>query len=101
MASMDRWLPSFMDELEKIAVSKDLSAFRQSRKGRRPLRVSTLMKKETAFLPHKSPLKWQTQIKDERDAEEKARESREHAPGVASRGEAEMEGGKGLQDGGY
>ena len=99
MAPMDRLLPAFVDELEKIAVSVRLSSFRKTRKGRRPLRISTLMKKETAFLPHRSPLKT-TEIKDAKDPEERARESREHPPGVANRGEAEVESGKGIQESG-
>jgi hypothetical protein len=45
---MDRFLPGFFSELEKIAVSKRVSEFTQTRKGRRPIRVSTLLSKECA-----------------------------------------------------
>ena len=47
--AMDHLLPAFVDEMEKIAVSVRDSSFRQTRKGRRPIRVDTLLKKETAF----------------------------------------------------
>lgn len=46
---MDQLLPTFYDELAKIAVSVKGSSFRQTRKGRRPIRAATLLKKETAF----------------------------------------------------
>ena len=46
---MDHLLPAFYDELTKIAVGVRGSSFRQTRKGRRPIRASTLLKKETAF----------------------------------------------------
>lgn len=47
--AMDQRLPAFLDEMEKIAVSVRDSSFRQTRRGRRPIRVETLLKKETAF----------------------------------------------------
>lgn len=37
---------AFLDELEKIAVSRHRLSVAQSRKGRRPMTVSTLLKKE-------------------------------------------------------
>lgn len=37
---------SFFDEMEKIAVSFGLAAFRQARKGRRSIRVHNLLKKQ-------------------------------------------------------
>ncbi len=46
---MDQQLPSFFEELEKLGVSKRESSFMQARKNRRPIRVHTLLKKETAF----------------------------------------------------
>lgn len=98
---MDRLLPAFMDELEKIAVSLRLSSFRQARKGRRPIRVSTLLKKETAFLPHRSPLRKNKEIKHGPDPDARASEAREGGPaGVTKRQEAEVESGTGLQESG-
>lgn len=98
---MDRLLPAFMDELEKIAVSLRLSSFRQARKGRRPIRVSTLLKKETAFLPHRSPLKKNKEIKNTPDSDERARADREGSPaGITNRREAEVESGMGMQESG-
>lgn len=48
----------FLDELEKIAISRHRLRVSQSRKGRRPMRVDTLLRKEkdgtlykTAYLP--------------------------------------------------
>lgn len=43
---MDRFLPSFADEMQKIAVTAALSKFTQKRKGRRPVRVQTVLDKE-------------------------------------------------------
>lgn len=55
---MDHLLPGFYDEMAKIAVSVKGSPFRQTRKGRRPIRVDTLLKKETAFkLPDTAAVK--------------------------------------------
>lgn len=96
---MDRLLPGFFDEIEKIAVSQGLSSFKQSRKGRRPIRVHNMLKKETAFLPHRSPLKrTEAAIDDSRDPQDRTR--RELPQGVNSRGEAEVEGGRGMQESG-
>lgn len=96
---MDRIFTAFFDEMEKIAVSAHLSSFKQSRKGRRPIRVHTLLKKETAFLPHRSPLqRREVAIDDSRDPQDRAR--KEHPAGVNSRGEAEVESGRGLQESG-
>lgn len=47
--SMDRLIPYFFDELEKIAVCVSHSSFMQSRKGRRPIRAHNVLTKETAF----------------------------------------------------
>lgn len=47
--SMDHLLPSFVDEMQKIAVSKTNSPFVQTRIGRRPLRVHNIAKKESAL----------------------------------------------------
>ena len=93
---MDRLVPGFMDELEKIAVSMRLSSFRQARKGRRPIRVATMLKKETAFLPHRSPLRKNKEIPHGREHE--ARQST--TAGVSNRQEAEVESGMGLQESG-
>ena len=46
--SMDQQLPGW---LEKRAVAKNMSHFTQTRTGRRSIRVGTLLKKETAYLP--------------------------------------------------
>ena len=43
---MDQWLPAFSTELEKIAVTTGLSSFRQTRRGRRPMRVHNALRKE-------------------------------------------------------
>ena len=45
---------SFLDELEKIAVSKHRMTVAQARKGRRPMRVDTLLKKEKEGTLYKS-----------------------------------------------
>lgn len=45
---MESWLVSFADEMDKIAVSTQHSPFLQLRRGRRPLRVSTLLRKDEA-----------------------------------------------------
>lgn len=37
---------AFLDELEKIAVSRQRLSVAQARKGRRPMRVDTLLRKE-------------------------------------------------------
>ena len=98
---MDRLLPGFMDELEKIAISRDLSSFRKGRGGRRPIRVHNMMKKETAFLPSRSPLKKNKEIAHGHDPDERAREGRDGTPpGITNRREAEVESGMGLQEGG-
>lgn len=47
--SMDQSLPALYDELEKIAISVRDSSFRQTRRGRRPIRVHNMLRKETAF----------------------------------------------------
>ena len=47
--SMDRLIPYFFDELEKIAVCVSHSSFTQARKGRRPIRAHNVLTKETAF----------------------------------------------------
>lgn len=49
--AMDQRLLALFDEIEKLGVAKDVSHFMQTRTGRRPIRVGTLMKKETAYLP--------------------------------------------------
>lgn len=46
---MDQLLPSFLDEFSKIAASTRAAGYMQARKGRRPIRASTLLKKETSF----------------------------------------------------
>jgi hypothetical protein len=50
MGVMDQ-LSAFFDEMEKIGISVRDSSFRQTRKGRRPIRVQKLLEKETAFKP--------------------------------------------------
>jgi len=53
---MDQWLPSFVDELEKIAISRHLSTYGpQARRGRRPIRVSRMIEKDTAFWNARKP----------------------------------------------
>jgi|WetSurSiteA1Bulk_404760.scaffolds.fasta_scaffold37384_2 hypothetical protein len=97
---MDRLLPGFMDEMEKIAISLRLSSFKQTRKGRRPIRVHNLMKKETAFLPHRSPLRNKGEVKIDDVLDPQERNRKINPAGVASRGEAEVESGRGLQESG-
>ena len=47
---MDLWLPAFVDELEKIAVSKKHSTYgAQARRGRRPIRVAKMLEKDNEF----------------------------------------------------
>jgi len=43
---LDQLMPSFSDELEKLAVSTIISPFRKSRIGRPPIRVHTLLNNE-------------------------------------------------------
>lgn len=43
---LDRYIPSFFDEMQKIAVTTSLSAFPQMRSGRRPIRVHNMLKRE-------------------------------------------------------
>lgn len=81
---MDHLLPSFADEMIKIAVSVKGSPFRQTRIGRRPIRAETLLKKETAFkLPDTAPIK--------------AHESEPHEGSDAK--DYESEAGSGFQEG--
>ena len=47
--SMDHLLPSFVDEMRKIAVSVKSSPFVQTRIGRRPIRVHNVAKRESAL----------------------------------------------------
>lgn len=57
-SGMDQWLPSFVDELEKIAVSRHLSTYGpQSRRGRRPIRVKRMIEKDTAFWNNRAKAK--------------------------------------------
>jgi hypothetical protein len=77
---MDRRVTAFYDELEKIALSLGLSHFTQQRRGRRPMRVSTMLKKES---PYVHP-------EDERQDQDKP-EPRSF----------EIEGGKGYAEGGF
>jgi hypothetical protein len=44
---MDQLLPSFLDEFSKIAASSRVAGYLQARKGRRPIRAETLLKKDT------------------------------------------------------
>ena len=46
MTMLEHLLPSFTDELEKIAVTTALSTFPQFRKGKRPIRVHNMLKNE-------------------------------------------------------
>jgi len=46
MVMLKDLLPSFTEELEKIAVTTALSPFPQFRKGRRPIRVHNLLNNE-------------------------------------------------------
>lgn len=47
---MDRRVAAFYDELEKIALSVGMSHFPQQRRGRRSMRVSTMLKKESPYV---------------------------------------------------
>ena len=49
--AMDQRRLALLDELEKLGVARGISHFMQTRTGRRPISVGTLMKKETAYLP--------------------------------------------------
>jgi len=42
----DLCVPSFMDELEKIAHTYGLGGYQQTRAGRRPIRVHNLLRKD-------------------------------------------------------
>lgn len=75
---LEVFLPSFTDELEKIAVTTALSSFPQFRKGRRPIRVHNLLKNE-----------------DQRSRMDSKVEELEKPPDK----NVEYEGGAGLQDG--
>lgn len=75
---LEAFLPSFTDELEKIAVTTALSSFPQFRKGRRPIRVHNLLKNE-----------------DQRSRMDSKVEELEKPPDK----NVEYEGGAGLQDG--
>jgi len=77
---MDRRIAAFEDELEKIAVSIRMSHFIQTRKGRRPIRVGTLLKKESTY-EHPED---ETRKDDDRQPEPH---------------EVEVEGGRGLAEG--
>jgi len=46
---LDSVFCSFVDELEKIAVTTSLSSFPQFRQGRRPIRVHNMLKREQAL----------------------------------------------------
>ena len=78
MSMLEKLLPSFSDELEKIAVTTALSSFPQFRKGRRPIRVHNLLKNE-----------------NQRDRQDSKVEELEKP----SDKNIEYEGGAGLQDG--
>jgi hypothetical protein len=43
---LDHYIPSFFDEMQKIAVTTSLSTFPQIRSGRRPIRVHNMLKKD-------------------------------------------------------
>lgn len=78
MSMLENLLPSFTDELEKIAVTTALSSFPQFRKGRRPIRVHNMLKNE-----------------NQRDRQDAKVEELERPPDK----NIEYEGGAGLQDG--
>ena len=78
MSMLENLLPSFTDELEKIAVTTALSSFPQFRKGRRPIRVHNMLKNE-----------------NQRDRQDAKEEELERPPDK----NIEYEGGAGLQDG--
>ena len=73
---VDRLLPGFADEMEKIAVSSGLSHFQQQRRGRRPIRASKVLSKES-------------RPNDQRNED-----------GKSELDTSEAEGGQGLADGG-
>lgn len=78
MSMLEKLLPSFSDELEKIAITTALSSFPQFRKGRRPIRVDKMLKNE-----------------NQRDRMDAKVEELERPPDK----NIEYEGGAGLQDG--
>ena len=41
-----QYIPSFVDELEKIAQTYGIGSFQQTRSGRRPIRVHNMLRKE-------------------------------------------------------
>jgi hypothetical protein len=43
---LDLCMPSFVDELEKIAQTYGLGSFQQTRVGRRPIRVHNMLRKD-------------------------------------------------------
>ena len=71
-------LYGFFDELEKIGVSTRLSSFTQSRRGKRPLRVQTLLNKP---FPFKTPQDEKTPVTDGEVENKKDYES-ETGPGL-------------------
>jgi hypothetical protein len=94
--AMDQRLLALFGELEKSGVARDVSHFMQTRTGRRPIRVGTLMKKETAYLPDskRSEQKQDSEKAEDLEAEaghgfaEKmasAKERREQAIGAAAK----------------
>jgi hypothetical protein len=50
---MDHLMPSFLDEISKIAASSQSAGYLQSRTGRRPIRAEKLLKKETGLQARK------------------------------------------------
>lgn len=73
---MDQRWPAFLDELEKIAVSVQQSPFPQTRRGRRPMRVTTMLGRTSTL--------------DDGPMEKKVGPSEPEPP--------EYEGGMGMQD---
>lgn len=66
---MDQWLPSFVDELEKIAVARHLSTFGpKARRGRRPIRVAKMIEKDTSFWNSRKANEEATRTKDDDQA---------------------------------
>jgi len=80
---MDRTYNAFHDELEKIAVSVGLSHFPQSRRGKRSVRATTLLKNEPKYVhPEDESLR-------DRGPEKQPEPS-----------QVEVESGRGFQEGG-
>jgi len=73
---MDQYA-SFFSEMRKIALSSQLSDFQQTRRGRRPLRVSTLLTRQPG-----------TEERDESGSSSASDHEREQGSGFEENGES-------------